>query len=506
MALQLLLLAAGAGLLFITLLRYARNVVFSPLNVFPGPAVARITNLWRFLDVFSGHAHLTHIQLHKSYGSAVRIGPNFIILDEPDLIPVIYGIDGKYAKGPFYEVGDIQVGRKKFPNLFSSRDERWHTEQLRPIKRCYDMSNILKFEPTIDRVILKFIDILINRFAAEKERTVCDLGKYLSYFAWDAVAEITFGAPLGFLDEGGDVHGLLRGSQESGRYLARFGQLPTLDKILTTNPFYQTESAFSHPVQFSIQKIEERRAPGYHHAQSDQEDFLAHFLEIQKASGEEFDMGKMLTWLTINVVAGSDTTASALNTIMYHLIKNPVHIDSLRRELSELKDATFPLPYSKAKSLPFLDAVINEGFRIQPSVGLALERVVPDGPGLVLPDGRIVPSGTIVGMNAHALGRHQGIFGENADFFDPTRWLQRAGENAADFKARYSRMKQCSLTFGAGSRGCLGKHVSYLEIYKLVPSLVQAFQMSLVNPKQNCLVLNDWFLFAEGLHTYIRQA
>lgn len=32
--------------------------------------------------------------------------------------------------------------------------------------------------------------------------------------------------------------------------------------------------------------------------------------------------------------------------------------------------------------------------------------------------------------------------------------------------------------FGAGHRSCLGKHLAYFEIYKLIPSLLQRYDVS----------------------------
>jgi hypothetical protein len=86
-----------SSLLLIILERIVRAFVFSPLNHFPGPILARFTNLWRFCDVLSGHAHLTHIRLHRMFGSAVIMGPNFISLDDPGQIRTIYG-DDRFVK------------------------------------------------------------------------------------------------------------------------------------------------------------------------------------------------------------------------------------------------------------------------------------------------------------------------------------------------------------------------------------------------------------------------
>ncbi len=53
--------------------------------------------------------------------------------------------------------------------------------------------------------------------------------------------------------------------------------------------------------------------------------------------------------------------------------------------------------WKNSRSMPYLDAVIKEGFRMHPAVGQLLERHVPKG-GVTLGD-VFLPKGTIVGMN-----------------------------------------------------------------------------------------------------------
>lgn len=70
----------------------------SPLKSIPGPFLAKFTNLWRLIDVYRGSAHLTHIHLHRRYGSAVRIGPNVVSLSDPGLIKTIYSTRNGFLK------------------------------------------------------------------------------------------------------------------------------------------------------------------------------------------------------------------------------------------------------------------------------------------------------------------------------------------------------------------------------------------------------------------------
>jgi hypothetical protein len=68
------------------------------LNRYPGPFLARFTDLWRVVDVSHDHHEQTMIALHRQYGSVVRIGPNTVSISSPDYIPRIYGINKGYVK------------------------------------------------------------------------------------------------------------------------------------------------------------------------------------------------------------------------------------------------------------------------------------------------------------------------------------------------------------------------------------------------------------------------
>jgi cytochrome P450 len=55
------------------------------------------------------------------------------------------------------------------------------------------------------------------------------------------------------------------------------------------------------------------------------------------------------------------------------------------------------------------------------------------------------------------------------------------------------------LNFGAGSRKCLGKHISLIEIHKMVPQLLRTFKVELTYPKKEWHICNHWFMQQEGL-------
>lgn len=64
----------------------------------PGPFIAKITNLWRYIDVARGRPETTLYELHKKHGDYVRLGPNVISISNPELLKEIYGINKGYMK------------------------------------------------------------------------------------------------------------------------------------------------------------------------------------------------------------------------------------------------------------------------------------------------------------------------------------------------------------------------------------------------------------------------
>lgn len=68
------------------------------LHRFPGPFLAKFTNLWRYFDVRNGHHHITMVRLHRRHGDVVRIGPNSVSICDPAAIPLIYGVSRGFVK------------------------------------------------------------------------------------------------------------------------------------------------------------------------------------------------------------------------------------------------------------------------------------------------------------------------------------------------------------------------------------------------------------------------
>ena len=119
------------------------------------------------------------------------------------------------------------------------------------------------------------------------------------------------------------------------------------------------------------------------------------------------------------------------------------------------------------RNLPYLRACVQEAFRIHPAFAFYFERIVPPQGRTIL--GEHIPGGTVVGCNAWVIHQDKEIFGNDPEVYRPERWLESP--------ERTKVMDRTLFHFGAGKHICLGKHIAYLEIYKLVPSLIKAFKV-----------------------------
>jgi cytochrome P450 len=210
-------------------------------------------------------------------------------------------------------------------------------------------------------------------------------------------------------------------------------------------------------------------------------DFLSRFTEAHYKDPEFISRERVLALTVANMFAGSDTTAISLRAIFYYLLRSPEDLEKLMAELQEQKergdstDSQGMFNWNSVKDLPYLGAVVKEALRCHPAVGLTLERIVPSE-GIKI-CGKFIPGGTIVGCSAWTV-HMDALFGAHPGEFRPGRWLEASVEQKRV-------MENALFTFGAGAHTCIGKNISLLEMYKLVPALLMRFEVNNV-PAFHC--------------------
>lgn len=213
-------------------------------------------------------------------------------------------------------------------------------------------------------------------------------------------------------------------------------------------------------------------------------DLLSKFIAARE-NRPEFMTDTLVQTMAVSMAfAGSETTAITLSAVFYYLLRNPECYKKLQEELDEAARSgafsdydTGLVTFAEAQKFPYLHACVQEAFRMHPAPGLPMERIVPPQGAEI--GGDYIKGGAIVGCSAWIIHHRPEIFGSDTQQYRPERWLPDPTANAQDEEQRIKKMTGMMFQFGMGSRTCIGKNISLLEIYKVVPSLLRRFEVRL---------------------------
>jgi len=294
------------------------------------------------------------------------------------------------------------------------------------------------------------------------------------------------------------------------KYAALCGQVPEWHRMLLGNPLLTAlmpaMETQNQVLVFTLQAINERasikRDGELIKADTEGWDMMSKWAYVKSGNPDKMSTRDIVVHLSGNVFAGSDTTAIALRAIIYFLCQHP---ECMQRLVSEIQGAdsqrllSTPIRFKEATThLPYLNGVIKESMRLHPSVGLLLERYVPPE-GLEV-DGHHIPAGAIVGINPWVTNRDRKIF-PDPDAFKPERWLQQV--SGAEHLKKMDEVWE--FNFGAGSRKCIGRNISWLEIQKVIPEMFRLYEVELADPSREWKVVNHWFAQQEGLICHLKR-
>jgi len=307
---------------------------------------------------------------------------------------------------------------------------------------------------------------------------------------------VAFSKKFGFLEAGIDVDNNIKTIDNSQWYNGIVGQVPWLDHILRRNPlwhlvpFLSTKNALV--TRTAMGQLEKRLSS--EGAKVEYKDLLNSLIVAQKEHPEALGPGDVFAIAHGAIFAGSDSTASTMQSFFWYVLANKRVWDKLVEEILSASLSEM-VQYNEAQNLPYFQACLKEAMRIAPAVGLNITRSVPPSGAEI--DGVKLPGGTSVAINGWVLHRHRGIFGKDADVFRPERWLE--GD-----KDQIKMMERCMFQFGGGSHVCIGRHLALLEMNKIIPEIIRRFDIQLVNPNKKLEHHSSFFVVQWGLLTYMR--
>lgn len=204
------------------------------------------------------------------------------------------------------------------------------------------------------------------------------------------------------------------------------------------------------PIDAAIAELisERRRDPDL----ADREDILSLLLEARHESGDPMSDVELRDELMTLLVAGHETTATALSWAFERLVHNPEVLARLVDEIDAGEDA-------------YLDAVITETLRLRPVISLVLRRLVePMEIG-----GYELPAGVSVAPCIYLMHRRPDLY-PDPHAFRPERFLDSPPKT-------YSW-----IPFGGGVRRCLGASFAQFEMKAVLRAVLSRATLTAAAP------------------------
>lgn len=141
-----------------------------------------------------GRSHRRLLELHKQYGSIVRIGPNELSYTVPEAWEAIMGRRkgaSENPKAPWYCPPD---GKH-----IAGAPHEDHVRMRRIMLPAFSASAMLQQQP----IIKGYVDLFINRLRdqADHGEATIDIGQWFNYCAFDIVGDLAFGETFGCLQD-----------------------------------------------------------------------------------------------------------------------------------------------------------------------------------------------------------------------------------------------------------------------------------------------------------------
>ena len=258
-----------------------------------------------------------------------------------------------------------------------SANDTDHTRYRRLLAHAFSESALREQE----YLPLAYIDLLTRRLrgivtSSGNSGAVVDIVKWLNFTTFDIVGDLALGESFHCLEES-EYHGwvaiLFSQFKAAGLFMSlRFFGLDKPLRLVLPKSLLKKRAEHA---QYSKDRIYRRLDQGAQSADAQRNDFMAYVLRYNDEKG--MTIPEIEQTFRVLVVAGSETTGTALSGILGSLLQNPAIMKQFANEILHAFQDASEICAQRVGSLPYLNAVIEEGLRLCPPVALGMPRVVP---------------------------------------------------------------------------------------------------------------------------------
>lgn len=368
------------------------------------------------------------------------------------------GTDVVYMVGPEANRFVMATGREHFSHALGwtpvvgetlgmgllNMDSPEHTRHRAMMNPAFTSAFMARYLPIMQRVIER-------RTRDWAERGEVDLSREAREITFDVAAA----ALVGF--ETGDEVDFLRD---------RFNVLlhgPGSDDTPWDEYIQRQQSVRRELAGRLLELIAARRAAP---AAGGQDDVLGMMVRARDEEGRALTDEQLLAHVNILLVAGHETTTTLGAWLHYLLAQHPPVLERVVAELeAALGDA--PLTFETVRGLPVLTNAIKEAGRLESPVMLLPRGVLADYEfnGYGVPAGTFVYLAIAAGHRLPTVFAHPGVY--DPDRFEPPREEDK-------------RQPYGLVTFGGGSRICIGVNFAQIEVKALASHVFRRYRLELI--------------------------
>lgn len=370
-----------------------------------------------------------HGDLYRVYAPG-RKRDTWIVNHPDDIKRLLVTNHRNFTKGVGLDRVKILLGN----GIMVSEGDFWK-RQRRMIQPAFHRRMVEQYAATIDACL---DDALPRWDAAATAGTPFDITEEMSGLTLDIVLRSIFSVDLAWLGEqtGGNPFAIV--TEHSARDLAFAYKFRSLAKLV-------------------VALVARRRAEGL-----ERFDFLQMLMDARDKDDRPMPDRELVDEAMTLVVAGHETTASALNWAWYLLATHPEAQARLHAEVDAIPEPR-GLGYAASEQLVWTQGVLKEAMRLYPPGWLLTRRSVEED---VL-GGYRLPPGTDVMLSPYLIQRHPQYW-PDPDRFDPARFLPAA---------EAEREKWVYIPFAAGPRHCVGENFALYEMTVHMARMARRFRL-----------------------------
>lgn len=187
--------------------------------------------------MMSGQMHRILTGVQRRYGPVVRVGPNELLVADPDTLWRINGVRSGYGRGGWYSSVRFDPSGH---SLLSEPDTALHDARKAQLVGGYAGKGRVNLEAAVDSQVAVLVKLLASKYlskAGDAAQKAMDFGRVARYFTIDVTTLTGMGEPWGDLPTETDMFHFLGDSDAFVPFMHCISMAPSLRSFFSS-PFF----------------------------------------------------------------------------------------------------------------------------------------------------------------------------------------------------------------------------------------------------------------------------